>query len=174
MGFGSWWHWLLLLLFCVLLYFHILFILRSRKLIMTEPRENQFFHPNLAWASIIPWVNIVWIPLTIFAVEKTIGKGWRKEAYFNDRVLMNCGRFMKYWLLVCIGLQFFRYLIVYYIFPLSSPVPTPTIAIVLNILDGAFYFVLFGTLLSLIWYPIRLRRVLDQTPEAMRPIRNLS
>jgi hypothetical protein len=168
MGFGSWWHWILLILIFAVTYFQVLFILRSRKLIMAKPLGNQFFHPNLAWVCLVPWVNIIWVPLTVFAVEKTIAKGVRKSAYFKDRVLVTCGRFLKYWLIVGIGIEFIRYLMVYYLpqlLPVGQSIErTSVLAIVLNVFDGAFYLVLFGFFVSVIWYPIRLGRLLTNNP----------
>jgi hypothetical protein len=160
MGFGSWWHWLLLLLICVVIYFQLLFALRSRKLIMTEPRQNQFFHPNLAWGCLVPWVNFVWTPLTVFAVEKTIAKGDKKSAYFNDRVLVTCGRFLKYWLVACLVISFVRYLFVYYAPQLLTAKQMTVIPILITILDIAYFVVFIGTIISIIWFPIRLGKFL--------------
>ena len=166
MDFVSYWHWVLLLPVLAVLYFHILFILRSRKLILAEPPANQFFYPNLTWLCLVPMLNIIWIPLTVFAVEKTISKGNLKSVYFDDRILVTCGRLLKYWLPVLIGLQFFRYLIVYYLpelFPTDEQsLGSNLIWAVLNVFDVVFYLVLLGMYVSIIWYPVRLVRLINK------------
>jgi hypothetical protein len=70
-GGASIWHWIVVLLFMPLLVFQVLFVLRARQFLQAAAPANRFWNPNFAWGCVIPSVNVLWVPLTVFSLERT-------------------------------------------------------------------------------------------------------
>jgi hypothetical protein len=159
-GGASIWHWIVVLLFIPLLVFQVLFVLRARRFLQAATLSERFWNPNFAWGCIIPSVNVLWVPLTVFSLERTARRDNRLYKALNDRVLNSCGWFLKY--------GFITILLLIFVESFLGLTPSTLIG---GILSGVVVLVAVATISSVIPYTIRLKRYLP-TEAADTPMRH--
>jgi Short C-terminal domain len=145
-GGASIWHWVVVLLFVPLLVFQVLFVLRTRRILQAASPSNRFWHPNFAWGSVIPSLNVLWIPLTVFSVQRTTRREPALQAVSRDPVLRYSGGLQKYGWLSTLALIFIGAF-------QDGVAPNASINGAISIVTS---LIVAGTILAVIPYSIRL------------------
>ena len=157
MGSLSIWLWLIVLIAAWLLYMQVLFVIRARRVLQRTSRDKRLIHPNLAWGSIVPYLNFILVPLTIYSVERATRGTALQQIYDTDPFLKYGGFLMKFGYIALILLQFWRYLVVYYGYRFLEGGELLN-AVVMSF-DVAFWILFLGIIVSSVAYPIQLKKI---------------
>ncbi|WP_202050041.1 SHOCT domain-containing protein [Microvirga mediterraneensis] len=146
-GGASIWHWIVVLLFIPLLVFQVLFVLRARQFLQAAAPAERFWNPNFVWGCIVPSLTVIWVPLTVFSLERTARRDNRLHKALGDRLLKACGWFLKYGFLTILLLIFLESFLGLTLSPVAG-----------DIVRWVLALVTIATIGSVIPYTIRLKR----------------
>jgi hypothetical protein len=148
----------------------VLFALRTRRFLLSASPENRFWNPNLTWGSVVPNLNLFWVPLTVLAVRRTAAREQALRPVLADAVLAVTGRLLTYFPFAIIAIDLAERILVPEIDAGAVTVDArAALDTILFLVRAAVWVLIAASLLSLLGYTVRIKRHLRPGPTGTAP-----